>query len=223
VASDDSNDFSFEALWALFGENSRDAELAEKDAEIAKLKSQLAINNAADVDLGGFSNDIPNDEQESWNLEARKIVKEVLKQQGYIFTNGIGEYGIIDGVEKDGIQYPLVVLSIRGGKLFINPNQWLQLCKPNSLLLGVSQNREIRSFELKKLLGISEEFNLRFKAGKMKDHNYKQFAEIFHYFSGVNLQIPIDHSVGRADLFVSFFPPRTTEEDINDNDLNTIL
>jgi hypothetical protein len=146
-----------------------------------------------------------------------------LELQGYLFTQGIGEFGIIDGVMKDGIPYPLVVLSIRGGKLFINPNQWLQLCKKNSKLLGVGSNREIRSFELKQLLGISEEFNLRFKVERMKDQNYRQFAEVFHYFSGVNMQIPITNSVGSTELLVSFFSPRQTEEDINDKDSDSML
>jgi hypothetical protein len=72
-------------------------------------------------------------------------------------------------------------------------------------------------------LGISEEFNLRFKVEKMKEQNYRQFAEIFHYFSGVNLQIPINHNIGMTDQLVSFFPSRQTENDITDNDSDSML
>jgi hypothetical protein len=106
VASDEKNNFSFENLWTLFGDNSRDAELAAKDKEIERLKNQLSRETAADIDLGGFSNDLPSQEQINWNEEARKIVKEELELQGYQFINGIGEYGIIDGVKKDGTDYP---------------------------------------------------------------------------------------------------------------------
>jgi len=88
VASDEDNDFSFEDLWSLFGDNSRDLELAKKDAEIDRLKNQLSLKSAADIDLGGFSNDLPSQEQINWNEEAREIVKEELELQGYTFNQG---------------------------------------------------------------------------------------------------------------------------------------
>jgi hypothetical protein len=221
VASDEENDFDYKEWVDLFGDSSdREKELENK---IQQLERQLKRKSDADIDLGGWSNDVPSQQQKDWNLEAREIVKKELEKKGYDFTQGIGEYGIINGVKKDGVEYPLVVLSCKGGKLFVNPNQWLQLCEPNALLLGVVQGREIRSFALKQLLGISQEFNLRFKIDKMKDRNYREFAEIFHYFSGVNMQIPIDNTIGVTEKFVSFFPPAKKEEDITDTDSDSML
>jgi hypothetical protein len=228
VALEDSNNFDDSDLSEIFED-----ELKEKEAKIKELEKLLAEannkstkpaysseGNTADIDLGGWSNDIPTQEQINWNEEARKIVKEELEKEGYEFTKGIGNYGIIDGVKKDEVIYPLVVLSAKGGKLFINPNQWLFLCKPNAMLLGIADGREIRSFALKQLLGIGQEFNLRFKVEKLKEENYVQFAEIFHYFSGVNMQIPIDNTMGTAEKLESFFPPQQIETDINDSEVD---
>jgi hypothetical protein len=214
VALDDQNNFDDSDLSEIFED-----ELNRLRKKVESLEKQVSTSDdAVDIDLGGWSNDVPSQQQKDWNLEARKIVKEELEKKGYEFTQGIGEYGIIEGVKKDGVEYPLVVLSCKGGKLFINPNQWLRLCKPKALLLGVGQGREIRSFALKQLLGISQEFNLRFKIDKIKDRNYREFAEIFRYFSGVNMQIPIDNTMGTTERLVAFFPPAKTETDINDNE-----
>jgi hypothetical protein len=227
----------FDSLLALSSENKKklssddllpliaaksDAQL-ELENRIKQLESQLAVKDSAYIDLGGFSNDLPNQEQRDWNLEARKIVKEELEKEGYQFTQEIGEYGIIDGVFKNGTEYPLVVLSAKGGTLFINPNEWLQLCKPNSLLLGIVSDRKIRSFTLKSLLGIEQEFNLRFKVDNLKDKNFAEFAKIFHYFSGVHLKMPIDNNIGTVERFESFFGDAKPETDINDNDSDSML
>jgi len=187
----------------LFVSNSDETDKLKQ--EIVQLKSQLQLKPEANIGLGGFSNDLAGDDQEEYNREAREVVKEELAKQGFDFSQSYENYSQINGVTKDGVKYPLVVKSTKGKALFLNPNEWLQLCKDNSLLLGVGQNREIRSFTLKSLLGIGEEFNLRFKIDNLKSSNYKDFVKIFHFFSGVHFQFPIEMSIGRADYFASFF------------------
>ena len=61
-------------------------------------------------------------------VEAKNMVKVRLEAEGYEFTKGIceKEHSIIDGVIKDGVEYPLVVHSYidRSRSFQLNATDW---------------------------------------------------------------------------------------------------
>lgn len=72
-------------------------------------------------------------------VEAKKRVRVSLAAEGYEFTKGIceEEYSIVNGVMKNGVEYPLVVHSYidRSRPFQLNAADWVQLMKPNSMLM----------------------------------------------------------------------------------------
>lgn len=71
-------------------------------------------------------------------LEAKKMVESKMEAAGYTFTEGLCEnqYGDINGVMKDGQEYPLVVHSYKSTNrpFQLTAFDWKQLSKKNSIL-----------------------------------------------------------------------------------------
>jgi hypothetical protein len=157
VAFDDDNDFSFEDLWQLFGENSRDTELAEKDAEIARLKSQLAQegntepvtdtadknkkNNFKDEVEEFIRTELENTEWSKYIPDLKNILELSIshsKEKQKLF-NLIAKIKLakqvnidFDAAEKDYNQLvneneKYFVHSARGAFAYIHPNEILQM------------------------------------------------------------------------------------------------
>ncbi len=222
LASNDDNNFNFEHLWDIFGNNND--ETNELRNRIAQLESQL--KQKPDADLGvGFDNSISRNDQIETNREAKEIVKERLQSEGYNFTKGIGEYSTIDGVIKDDIEFPIVVKSYkwRDEPLKIGANEWLQLMKPNSMFWVHFGNRKLGCLKLYELLKRQDKLTLSFSTENLDyDNRLYKFAELLHYFGNVHF----DFNNVKADNFSTAeslkdyrFDERKTEQDLSgDND-----
>lgn len=216
------NNFSFEDLWQLFNNSDETNKLKQ---EIALLKTQLQLK-PDDVTLGTkFGTDIAKNDQIETNREAKEIVKERLESEGFIFTKGIGDFSAINGVEKDGIQYPLVVKSYKwqDEPLKIGANEWIQLMKPNSMFWVHFGNRKLGCLKLYELLRNQDKLTISFSTENL---DYKgrleNFAELLHYFGDVHFDfnsIKPDNYSTAENLNDYRFDERKTEEDLTpDND-----
>nr|WP_199156038.1 hypothetical protein [Pedobacter sp. ASV2] len=221
VASDDENDFTFEDLWALFGESS-DREL-ELEREIARL--QQLVFKTDNATLGtDFSSDISQASQAEASREAKEIVKEKLEAEGFEFTKGIGSYSTIDGVISEGVEFPLVVKSYKSQNepLKIGANEWIQLMRPNSMFWTYFGDGKLGCLKLYELLKGQDKLTISFSTENLdKLDRLRKFAELLHYFCNVHFDFsnvkPSDYSVAE-DLSDYRFDERRNEEDLSSDD-----
>ena len=119
-----------ESISSLKNENAR---LRERIKQLESGGSQSEVKvTFEDEQFAGLSN-----EQKAEALkEAREAVLEHLSRQGYDISNAYEDYCEIDGVMKDGIEYPLVVRSYKrkGRKFVLNAVDCEQLKKNHAML-----------------------------------------------------------------------------------------
>ena len=141
-------------------------------------------------------------------VEAKKMVKDKLEAEGYIFTRGIceDEYSIINGVKKDGAEYPLVVHSYidRSRPFQLNAADWAQLMKPNSMLM-VRTREGICPVPFKNLVCNRDkiDFSISTKDNLDMPDRITSLAYIMRWFKGLRFDfgslIPME--IGTAQLF----------------------
>lgn len=134
-------------------------------------------------------------EKRNWLMEAKRLVQEWLESKGYEFTKGIGEgpCSQINGVFKDGVEYPLVVHShIDHGRSFqLNAADLEQLSRPNAVLLvrcahDGGEYRGIRIISFRDLLSNRERIVFSFSTDNVDvEERLKTFAETMRYFKGL--------------------------------------
>lgn len=223
IASDDENDFTFEYLWDLFGENSKREQ--ELEREIARLQQQVAKTSNATLG-SGLSTDLSKNDQKEANREAKEQVKQRLENEGFEFTKGIDNYSTIDGVMKDGIEYPLVVKSYKSQEepLKIGANEWIQLIKPNSMFWVNFGNGTLGCLKLHELLRNQDKLTISFSTENLdKEDRLDKFAELLHYFGNVHFDF---NSVMPSNIASNLedyrFDERKIEEDLSDDDSNLL-
>lgn len=221
LASDDKNEFTFEHLWDLLGSNTD--EVVKLQGEIAFLKKQL--QRKSDAQLGsGFDNSTNKDNQIEANREAKEILKERLEDEGYIFTQGVNGYSTINGVEKNNVEFPLVVKSYKwqNEPFKIGANEWLQLMKPNSMLWVHFGNRQLGCLKLNELLKKQDNLTLSFSTENLDyDNRIANFAELLHYFENVHFDfrnIKLDNYTTANSLKDYRFDERILETDLSSDD-----
>ena len=141
-------------------------------------------------------------------VEAKKMVKVSLENEGYKFTKDIceEEYSIIDGVMKDGVEYPLVVHSYidRSRPFQLNAADWAQLMKPNSMLL-VRTREGICPVPFKNLVCNRDkiDFSISTKDNLDMSDRIASLAHVMRWFKGLRFDfgslIPME--VGTAQFF----------------------
>ncbi len=225
IASNEENGFTFEDLWQLFSEHSDETEILKQ--EIAKLKQQVAKTNGATLGTD-LCTDISKNDQKEANREAKEIVKGRLESEGFEFTNGIDGFSTIDGVIKDGIEYPLVVKSYKyqNEPLKIGANEWIQLMRPNSMFWAYFGNGRLGCLKLYELLRYQDKLTISFSTENLdKDDRLERFAELLHYFGDVHFDFnsvkPSDYSV-TEDLGDYRFDERKTEVDLSGDNENLL-
>lgn len=223
VASDENNNFSFEELWALFGESSSREQELEK--EIALLKQQVAKADSATLGTE-FSNDISQNDQKEANREAKEIVKEKLEAEGFVFTEGIGEYSTINGVTKEGLEYPLVIKSYKSQDepLKIGANEWMQLMNPNSMFWVHFGNRKLGCLKINELLRSQDKISISFDTSNLeREDKIEKFSKVLRYFKNIHFDFNSLKPSNVADNLNNYrFDERKEEEDLSGDD-ETIL
>ena len=211
-------------LKELLIKNHNESEETEKlKEELEKLKQQLFETKGATLGTG-LNTDISKIDQKEANREAKVIVKEKLESVGFEFTNGLDEFSAINGVIKDGIEYPLVVKSYKyqDEPLKIGANEWIQLMRPNSMFWVYFGNDKIACLKLNELLRKQDNLTISFSTENLDVENrLEKFAELLRYFGDVHFDF---HSVkpnnySTAAVMGSYqFTERKTEEDLSSDD-----
>jgi len=203
---------------SVFGGHTNEAEILKQELE--KLKQQLVQANAATLGTD-LNSDISKNDQKEANREAKEIVKEKLESLGFEFTKGIDEFSTINGVKKEGIEYPLVVKSYKDQEepLKIGANEWIHLMRPNSMFWVYFGNDKIACLKLNELLRKQDNLTISFNTENLDFENrLEKFAELLRYFGDVHFDF---HSVkpsnySAANVMSNYqFDERKTEEDLS--------
>lgn len=123
-------------------------------------------------------------------FSAKKAVESRLVSEGFEFTQGLCEdsYGDINGVMKDGKEYPLVVHSYKNQNrpFQLTTFDWEQLAKPNSMLWVNTSNglKCIPFYELAKDRG---RINISFDCENFEiADRSKALAQVLKYYKGLH-------------------------------------
>lgn len=161
-------------------------------AENDYLRRKLAgMTNGEVLEIGTeVDGSLSQEEMIAANLEAQQAVKGCLTKQGFVYTqdNCDNYYSTIDGVMKDGIEYPLVVKSHKcsDASFLLSANQWMQLIKPNSMLAVHTGGGNVCCLKLQDLLQSQDKLSFSFNTENLdKAHRIGDFARLLHYFTNV--------------------------------------
>ena len=124
--------------------------------------------------------------------EAKRIVLQKLEQEGFDVSKKEDSYSVINGVTRNNVIYPLVVKSCKNfeHRLFLNPSEWSQLFKPNSMLwlhFGGGVVAPIKAYEL---FTYQDKLTLSFDTmNLMSDDRVNKIMEVMHFFNKVHLNL----------------------------------
>jgi len=168
--------------------------LSEKNITLEQLMQYIENLDADEIEENiGLSstNHLAQKGKNEENRVARELVHERLIKEGYEFTKGSGENSVINGVFKDGIEYPLVVKSYRNSsyKFNIRPNEWLQLSKDNSMFWVHRGNGKLEYLKLEGLLRANSDFHVQFETSTFSFEGLSKFAEVFRFVKNVHFQL----------------------------------
>ncbi|MBQ8720781.1 MAG: hypothetical protein IJY67_01310 [Paludibacteraceae bacterium] len=185
--------------------------LAEKEYETEWIDMQelLEINQNRDIVQVGvnLNNDLSKMKQIEANYKAKEIVLSHLEQKGFDISNVDSTQSVVIGVKKDGVTYPLVVKNCENyeNRININPNEWRELFKPNSMLwlhFGGGVVAPIKVFEL---FTYQDKLTLSFDTvNLMMDERVDKIMDVMRYFNNVHLDL------------VSLVPNQSRAEAIDD-------
>ncbi|MDR2065231.1 MAG: hypothetical protein LBP85_05950 [Prevotellaceae bacterium] len=234
LASGEKSDFTVDDLWQLFNNNTDTDTESKLKTEIEELKAKIEELKKGDVDITtGNGGDIPKEPQIAENREAKQFVKQWLEAEGFQFPDDyLNQYSTINGVTKDGIEYPLVVKSYKwhAAPFKIGANEWIHLMEKNSMFwvylgqneLGESKLGCLKIFDL---LRNQSQIKIAFSTENLDtEERIKHFAEILRYFKDVHFNFDNFYITDTVnDLQDYRFDTRKTEEDITDNNPESML
>ena len=149
-----------------------------------------------------------------------------LASEGFDVTNISSDYSVVQGVSRNGVNYPLVVKSCKNinHRIWINPNEWRQLFKPNSMLwlhFGDGLVAPIKAYEL---FTYQDVLTLSFDtANLMMDKRVDKIMQVLRYFNHVHLNLatlnPNTERANHLDEYL-FHSNNASNSDLGeDNDL----
>lgn len=223
----DSDTYDFNALW-LSSNQEKDKVIKSKDQTIAELQSRLAqleggyADNSVKINTDSFGG-IAKMDQIQTNIEAKEIVKQKLESEGFVFTQGLGEYSTIDGVIKDNVEYPLVVKSYKNhdAPFKISANEWIHLMKDNAMFWVVFGQDKLGCIKLDELLKKQDQLTISFNTENLSNENrINEFAKILKYFKNVHFDFnsfKVDRYSLAQELTHYNFNQRKQETDLSED------
>lgn len=169
----------------------------------------VPYNNDAIIGVGLYGKDVETVRQIAESNEAKQLVLQKLHNEGFDVSKADSEYSVVHGVVRNGINYPLVVKSCKNQehKVWINPEEWKQLFKPNSMLwlhFGGGVVAPIKAYEL---FTYQDKLTLSFDTvNLMMDDRIHKIMEVLRYFNKVKLDLvtlnPNKHRAERLDEYL---------------------
>mgnify|MGYP006873019414 CR=1 FL=1 len=155
---------------------------------------ERTLDNEATIGTNN-NNGISIEKQIESSNEAKRLVKKVLKDKGFEVEHADWSQAQINGVTRNGVEYPLVVISSKineNGKyhIRINPNEWKQLAKPNSMLWLRLDNNILVPIKAWELITYYDNVTLSFDTiNLMQDVRIDKIMTVMQYFSQVKLDV----------------------------------
>ena len=119
--------------------------------------------------------------------EAKDTIISQLSLSGFDVTHYSWDgWTCIDGITKEGIEYPIVIRSNKSGSnTKLSSIDWNQLMKPNAMFV-VNTNSGVGTINFRELLRSKDNITIRFSSENIDrpDHIYN-LAEVFTYFKGL--------------------------------------
>lgn len=146
--------------------------MAKLEEENRRLMAIIEENGNEGSSLGADEgNKLSTEEIARLNAEAKEIVKLEMEKEGFVFEKGLGDHSTVNGVYKDGIEFPLVIKSCLGRRrrIYMNPLEWEQLSRPNSMLWLYFGNRVIAPVKAYDLITYHDRLSLSFGSINLKD------------------------------------------------------
>lgn len=170
--------------------------LEDKEYDVRDIKAEMlptTINDGSIVSVGGqVGGGIDKAAQIADSNEAKALVLAKLEAEGFDISNVDADWSVVRGVKRKGVNYPLVVKSCKNWshKLFLNPDEWRQLFKPNSMLWLHFGNRIVVPIKAYELFTYQDKLTLTFDtANLMMDDRINKIMEVMRYFNNVHLDV----------------------------------
>ncbi len=170
--------------------------LEDKEYDITEINKEMLptkLETGPIASVGGaIGGGIPKEQQVAENNEAKCLVLSHLEKDGFDLSNVNSDQSTIHGVTLKGIEYPLVVKSCKNknNQLEVNPNEWLQLFKPNSMLWLHFGERNIAPIKAYELFTYQDKLTISFDtANLMMDERVNKIIEVMRYFNNVHLDL----------------------------------
>lgn len=165
--------------------------LTDCRCDVGKL-APISIPNSDGIVCAELYIGINNEEAIAESNEAKRIVLRKLEQKGFDVSKKEDSYSVINGITRNNVTYPLVVKSCKNfeHRLFLNPSEWSQLFKPNSMLwlhFGGGVVAPIKAYEL---FTYQDKLTLSFDTmNLLSDDRVNKILEVMHYFNKVHLNL----------------------------------
>ena len=179
-------------------------------------KSSAPGIETEDRPLGGLS----TEEMHIYLEEAKVVILDKLKEAGYETSKAKWvEMTCMDGVKKDGKEYPLVIRSNRSGRnTTITPMEWIQLMRPNAMFAVYTKDKEdgtnkVGTMVLKNMLKAKDNITIRFSSDNIDDERHiLDLALVFTYFKGIQIDFErfVEPVIGKWLRFMA--PEKQTGE-----------
>ena len=147
-----------------------------------------------DVDLNAFikgedtpGGDLSNEQKRVYLEEAKDAILHQMSCEGFDTSDYKWDgWTCIDGIKKDGKEYPLVIRSNKSGRnTVLSASDWDQLMKENAMFV-VNTNSGIGTVNFKQLLRSKDNITIRFGSENIDQANrISRLAEAFAFFKGM--------------------------------------
>lgn len=131
--------------------------------------------------------ELSNEQKRVYLEEAKDAILLQLSCDGFDTSNYKWDgWTCIDGVKKDGKEYPLVIRSNKSGRnTVLSASDWDQLMKKNAMFV-VNTNSGIGTVNFKQLLRSKDNITIRFGSENIDEANrISKLAEAFAFFKGM--------------------------------------
>ena len=158
------------------------------------------------------------------NREARELVLARLRKEGFDTSGVDAQHSVLNGVKKDGKEYPLVIKSYRNTsfKFNIRPNEWAQLDRDNAMFWVHRGGGSLVVLQLEDLLAANREFHVQFETDTFGREGMLKFAKAFHYVRNVHFQLDAPY-FRMADALEEYRFNVRTDEKLDKGDDNDSL
>jgi hypothetical protein len=201
--------------------------------EIDKIEKTITIRESD-------YNDISKEQQIQENYEAKRLVRERLEPEGFVFPDNYYEqYSAID-ITKDGEEYPIVVKNYKYENVpfKIGANEWIHLMNDNAMFWVHFGGGKLGCIKLYELLKRQSNLSLSFSTENLEAFRFSEddmqdlikgnrkgvdvLAKLLHYFKDVHFDfsnLNKDRYTTTAQTMEDYrFNERKQEEDINDEE-----